>query len=106
MAATGDIHAVHLIHCQNNTYLHGIPFVVSGNRLFRYLFTNLAFHFLQLISGSVRRVILDAKVGFPLDEKEFAKDLLSIVSLLLLATENEMKSKNFVLGLGLKRERK
>nr|XP_009797545.1 PREDICTED: uncharacterized protein LOC104243957 isoform X2 [Nicotiana sylvestris] len=34
---------------------------------------------LKLISGSVRRVILDAKVGFPLDEKEFAKDLLSIV---------------------------
>ncbi|XP_019248124.1 PREDICTED: glycerophosphodiester phosphodiesterase GDPD4 isoform X1 [Nicotiana attenuata] len=34
---------------------------------------------LKLISGSVRRVILDAKVGSPLYEKEFAKDLLSIV---------------------------
>nr|XP_016497410.1 PREDICTED: glycerophosphodiester phosphodiesterase GDPD4-like isoform X6 [Nicotiana tabacum] len=35
---------------------------------------------LKLISGSVRRVILDAKVGPPLYEKEFAKDLLSIVN--------------------------
>ncbi|KAJ8531612.1 hypothetical protein K7X08_033970 [Anisodus acutangulus] len=34
---------------------------------------------LKLISGSVRQVILDAKVGPPLYEKEFAKDLLSIV---------------------------
>ncbi|PHT55122.1 Glycerophosphodiester phosphodiesterase GDPD4 [Capsicum baccatum] len=33
----------------------------------------------QLISESVRRVILDAKVGRSLYEKEFAKDLLSIV---------------------------
>ncbi|XP_016566024.2 glycerophosphodiester phosphodiesterase GDPD4 isoform X4 [Capsicum annuum] len=34
---------------------------------------------LKLISGSARRVILDAKVGPPLYEKEFAKDLLSVV---------------------------
>lgn len=34
---------------------------------------------LKLISGSVRHVILDAKVGPPLYEKEFAKDLLSVV---------------------------
>lgn len=34
---------------------------------------------LKLISGSVRQVILDAKVGHPFYEKEFAKDLLSVV---------------------------
>ncbi|KAL3324501.1 hypothetical protein AABB24_038573 [Solanum stoloniferum] len=34
---------------------------------------------LKLISGSVRQVILDAKVGPLLYEREFAKDLLSVV---------------------------
>lgn len=34
---------------------------------------------LKLISGSVRLVILDAKVGPPLHEKELAKDILSVV---------------------------
>ncbi|XP_049381092.1 glycerophosphodiester phosphodiesterase GDPD4 isoform X4 [Solanum stenotomum] len=34
---------------------------------------------LKLISGSIRQVILDAKVGPPLYEREFAKDLLSVV---------------------------
>ncbi|KAK4489990.1 hypothetical protein RD792_000644 [Penstemon davidsonii] len=35
---------------------------------------------LKLISGSVRQVILDAKVGPPLYEKGLAKDILSVVS--------------------------
>lgn len=34
----------------------------------------------QLISGSVRQVILDAKVGPPLHEKGLAKDIISVVS--------------------------
>ncbi|XP_060175564.1 glycerophosphodiester phosphodiesterase GDPD4 isoform X2 [Lycium barbarum] len=34
---------------------------------------------LKLIAGSVRQVILDIKVGPPSYEKEFAKDLLSVV---------------------------
>ncbi|CAA3015041.1 glycerophosphodiester phosphodiesterase GDPD4 isoform X2 [Olea europaea var. sylvestris] len=34
---------------------------------------------LKLVSGSVRRVILDAKVGPPLYEKGLAKDILSVV---------------------------
>lgn len=36
----------------------------------------------QLVSGSVKQVILDAKVGPPLYEKGLAKDILSVVSFL------------------------
>ncbi|KAL9686869.1 hypothetical protein QQ045_031262 [Rhodiola kirilowii] len=35
---------------------------------------------LMLVSSSVQKVILDAKVGPPLYEKEAAKDILSVVS--------------------------
>lgn len=37
--------------------------------------------FVQLVSKSVKRVVLDAKVGPPLHEKGLAKDILSTVSL-------------------------
>ena len=36
----------------------------------------------QSVSGSVKQVILDAKVGPPLYEKGLAKDILSVVSIL------------------------
>lgn len=39
----------------------------------------------QLVSGSVRQVILDAKVGPPLYERGLAKDILSVVSFLVFA---------------------
>lgn len=38
----------------------------------------------QLVSGSVKQLILDAKVGPPLYEKGLAKDILSVVSFLNL----------------------
>lgn len=38
----------------------------------------------QLVSGSVKQVILDAKVGPPLFEKGLAKDIISVVSFLSL----------------------
>ncbi|GER27626.1 PLC-like phosphodiesterases superfamily protein [Striga asiatica] len=39
---------------------------------------------LKLVSGSVRQVILDAKVGPPLYEKGLAKDILSIVGYIVM----------------------
>ncbi|KZV57117.1 hypothetical protein F511_05991 [Dorcoceras hygrometricum] len=39
---------------------------------------------LKLISRSVRMVILDAKVGPPLHEKELAKDILSVVGYIVM----------------------
>ncbi|KAK6116715.1 hypothetical protein DH2020_049535 [Rehmannia glutinosa] len=39
---------------------------------------------LKLVSGSVRQVILDAKVGPPLYEKGLAKDILSVVGYIVM----------------------
>lgn len=39
----------------------------------------------QLVSSSVRQVILDAKVGPPSYEKGLAKDILAVVSFCLLS---------------------
>lgn len=45
---------------------------------------SLVFIVYQLVSGSVKQLILDAKVGPPLYEKGLAKDILSVVSFLNL----------------------
>lgn len=47
-----------------------------------YKCSKLGFIVDQLVSGSVKQVILDAKVGPPLYEKGLAKDILSVVSIL------------------------
>lgn len=41
----------------------------------------LMWHVVQLISSSVQKVVVDAKIGPPSYEKGLARDLISVVSL-------------------------
>lgn len=72
------VYMLHLLYC----ILFLLSMTIISKMFFPCYIFLLCFHytFFQLTVNSVRRIVLDVKVGPPFYEKELAKDVLSAVS--------------------------